>query len=125
MLTKKSIAFVANTSWSIYKFRLNLIERLIKDGFAIYVLAPRDSYTDKFEHFAGLTFVELHHFRGQSLSPVQDYLLFRELRRHYRRLRPCLIFHYTVKANLYGTRAAARARIPSISVITGFGPGTA
>lgn len=121
MAVNQSIAFVANTSWSIYKFRLYLIERLLEEGFAIYVLAPRDPYTVKFEQLKGLTYVELHHFRGKSISPLQDFLLYRELYAHYRKLRPGIIFHYTVKANLYGTRAAARAGIPSVSVITGLG----
>jgi len=121
MTAKGRIAFVANTSWSIYKFRLYLIERLLHEGFAVYVLAPRDAYTGKFEQLPGLSYIELHHFHAKSLSPIHDYRLYRELFRHYRTLKPAIIFHYTVKANLYGTRAAARARIPSISVITGLG----
>ena len=121
MAVNGSIAFVANTSWSIYKFRLYLIERLLQEGYAIYVLAPRDAYTAKFEGLQGLTYIELHHFHAKSISPLKDYRLYRELYRHYLHLKPGLIFHYTVKANLYGTRAAAHAGIPSISVITGLG----
>ncbi|HEY4288728.1 MAG TPA: glycosyltransferase family 4 protein [Puia sp.] len=121
MASKQKIAFVANTSWSIYKFRLYLIEKLTEKGFAIFVLAPRDSYTAKFESLPGLTYIELQHFKGKSISPFRDTLLYRELLRHYRTIRPDLIFHYTIKANLFGTRAAARAGIPSVSVITGLG----
>jgi glycosyltransferase involved in cell wall biosynthesis len=121
MAVKQSIAFVANTSWSIYKFRLYLIQRLLQEGFNVSVLAPRDPYTEKFEQLKGLTYIELHHFHGKSISPLQDYLLYRELLNHYTALKPRLIFHYTIKANLYGTRAAARAGIPSICVITGLG----
>lgn len=121
MASKQKIAFVANTSWSIYKFRLYLIEKLIEKGFAIFVLAPRDPYTAKFESLPGLTYLELKHFKGKSISPLRDTLLYKELLRHYRTIRPDLVFHYTIKANLFGTRAAARARIPSVSVITGLG----
>jgi glycosyltransferase involved in cell wall biosynthesis len=121
MAPKQSIAFVANTSWSIYKFRLYLIEKLIGQGFTIYVLAPRDAYTVQFEQISGLTYIELTKLRGKSISPWQDRLLYRELLGHYRALRPELIFHYTIKANIFGTLAAARAGIPSVSVITGLG----
>ncbi|HTI09502.1 MAG TPA: glycosyltransferase family 4 protein [Puia sp.] len=121
MPSKKSIAFVANTSWSIYKFRLYLIKQLIQQGFAIHVLAPRDQHTVLFEELPGLTYTELTKFRGKSLSPLHDWQLFRELRGHYRRIRPDLIFHYTIKANIYGTLAAARVQCPSVSVITGLG----
>lgn len=121
MAAKQRIAFVANTSWSIYKFRLYLIERLLKEGFACFVLAPRDAYTASFEDLDGLTYVELRHLRGKTISPVQDLLLYRELKNHYRTLRPDLIFHYTIKANLFGSLAASHAGIPSVAVITGLG----
>jgi glycosyltransferase involved in cell wall biosynthesis len=121
MASKQRIAFVANTSWSIYKFRLYLIEKLLAKGYSIFVLAPRDPYTALFEEIPGLTYLELSHFRGKSISPFQDRLLLKELFHHYRTIRPHLIFHYTIKANIIGTRAAAKARIPSVSVITGLG----
>jgi glycosyltransferase involved in cell wall biosynthesis len=121
MASKQRIAFVANTSWSIYKFRLYLIERLLARGYSIFVLAPRDSYTASFEEIPGLTYFELTHFRAKSISPLQDRLLRKELFHHYRTIRPHLIFHYTIKANIIGTRAAAKARVPSVSVITGLG----
>ena len=121
MASKRSIAFVANTSWSIYKFRLYLIEKLVEKGFAVYILAPRDSYTPQFEDLPGLTYLELSHFRGKSIAPLQDLRLYKELLHHYRTLQPAIIFHYTIKANVFGTLAAAKAGIPAISVVTGLG----
>jgi glycosyltransferase involved in cell wall biosynthesis len=121
MTTNNSIAFVANTSWSIYKFRLNLLKTLIRHGYQIYVLAPRDSYTQQFESIPGLTYIELFKFRGKSISPLKDRALYRELKQHYRRIRPDLIFHYTIKATIYGTLAANHIKRPSVSVITGLG----
>jgi len=121
MLSKKSIAFVANTSWSIYKFRLYLITQLIEKGFIVYVLTPRDAYTGHFERLPGLTYIELKEFRGKSISPLSGLNLYRELLGHYRRLRPDLIFHYTIKANIFGSLAAARIQGASVSVITGLG----
>lgn len=121
MPSNKRIAFVANTSWSIYRFRLYLIEKLLDSGFSVHVLAPRDNYTPRFENLPGLTFVELKHFRGKNISPIQDFLLHRELLRYYRDIQPTLIFHYTIKANIYGALAASLLGIPSVSVVTGLG----
>jgi glycosyltransferase involved in cell wall biosynthesis len=121
MASKQRIAFVANTSWSIYKFRLYLIKKLIATGYSVFVLAPRDPYSALFEDIPGLTYFELSHFRAKSISPFQDRLLRKELLHHYKTIRPDLIFHYTIKANLIGTRAAAKAKIRSVSVITGLG----
>jgi hypothetical protein len=59
MPSNKRIAFVANTSWSIYNFRIYLLEKLIQKGFSVFVLAPRDKYTEKFEEIKGLTYIQL------------------------------------------------------------------
>lgn len=121
MPSKKKIAFVANTSWSIYKFRLYLIKYLIQNGFTIYVLAPRDTHTQYFENLPGLIYVELTQLKSKTLSPLQDLRLWQELKKHYRRIAPDLIFHFTIKANIWGSLAAAQTRTPSVSVITGLG----
>jgi glycosyltransferase involved in cell wall biosynthesis len=120
MQGKKRIAFVANTSWSIYKFRLPIIKELLESGFEVYVLAPRDQYTRYFEHLPGLHFIALRHFQNKKVSPWQGLLLYIELKKAYRHTRPHLIFHYTIKANIFGTMAAGK-RYPSVSVITGLG----
>jgi len=121
MAPSQRIVFVANTSWSIYKFRLYVIRKLVEKGFDVYVLAPRDPYTDRFEKLPGLTYIPLSHFNARSISPVEDLRLYRELLSHYRALRPDLIFHFTIKANIFGSLAAAKAGVPAISVITGLG----
>ncbi len=121
MAPLQRIAFVANTSWSIYKFRLYVIGKLAEKGYEVFILAPRDPYTERFENLPGLTYIPLRHFNARSISPIQDLRLYRELLAHYRRLRPNLIFHYTIKANIFGSLAAAEAGIPAISVITGLG----
>ncbi|HTR27767.1 MAG TPA: glycosyltransferase family 4 protein [Puia sp.] len=121
MSPSQRIAFVANTSWSIYKFRLYVIRKLVEEGFEVYVLAPRDPYTGRFENIPGLTYIPLSHFNAKSISPVEDLRLYRELLTHYRALRPHLIFHFTIKANIFGSLAAEKGGVPAISVITGLG----
>jgi glycosyltransferase involved in cell wall biosynthesis len=121
MASKQRIVFVANTSWSIYKFRLYLIERLLQKGFSVCVLAPRDAYTDKFEQLRGLSYIELHHLHAKTFSAASTLRLFRELLHHYRTLRPDLVIQYTIKPAVFGSMAARRARVRAISVITGVG----
>ena len=117
----KKIAFVANTSWSIYKFRLYLIQQLIAKSYQIIVLAPYDKYAEFFKDLPSITFIPISHFESKNLSPLKDIQLFRELAGHYKALKPDLIFHYTIKANIFGSLAAARCGISSVSVITGLG----
>ncbi len=121
MPSKKRIAFVANTSWSIYKFRLYLLQTLVQKGYDVFVLAPRDKYTSQFEQLPGIHYTELTKLKSKSISLADDLQLYRELLAHYRRIAPHLIFHYTIKANIYGSIAAARIGCPAVSVITGLG----
>ena len=116
MPQKQRIAFVANTSWSIFKFRLYLLQALAEKGFDVYVLAPRDKYTRFFEKLEGISFVELKRLKSKSISPVDDLQLYFELLGHYKRIRPQLAFHYTIKANIYGSLAAARIGLSLIHI---------
>lgn len=121
MPDKTRIAFVANTSWSIYKFRLAVIRELAESGLSVYVLAPRDRYTPQFENLPGLTFIALTHLEGKKISAGADYRLYRELQRHYESIRPHLIFHYTIKINILGSLAARSRQLRNIGVVTGLG----
>jgi glycosyltransferase involved in cell wall biosynthesis len=113
------IALVANTSWSIYNFRLGLIRHLRKRGFDVVLVAPIDKYSSKLiaEGFR-LIPLTLHSY---GTNPLSEILLLLQLLRIYRRQRPDLVFHYTIKPNIYGTIAAAIYRIPSVAITTGLG----
>lgn len=121
MAVRKKLIFVCNTSWSAYKFRLPLLRLLAGRGYKIYVLAPEDRHSELIRKENGAVFIPLRHFKATRFSPLADLRLYRELCRHYRQIGPDLIFHYTIKANIYGTLAAAKGARASISVITGLG----
>ncbi|HJU45430.1 MAG TPA: glycosyltransferase, partial [Chitinophagaceae bacterium] len=115
----KRIAFVSNSAWSVYNFRLDVIRHLLRQGHHIIVFAPDDDYSPYLRE-AGCLFVPIH-FDNKTVSPFGDYLFYRQLKKLYRQYRPDLIFHYVVKPNIYGSLAAAAAGIPSVAVITGLG----
>ena len=115
----KKIVMVCNTSWGMVKFRQGLISKLLSDGFHLTILAPKDSLSRELETM-GCEFVPIQmDNKGTSLG--RDLKMMRELYRHYCRIAPNLIIHYTIKPNIYGTIAAKMAGIPSIAVITGLG----
>ncbi|UCJ06328.1 glycosyltransferase family 4 protein [Chitinophaga pendula] len=114
------VLMVANTAWSLFKFRRGLIKHLIGSGYEIILLAPADEYVPRLEQI-GAKFVSLEHLVAKGINPFKDVFLIRELVSHYRSIRPGLIFHYTIKPNVYGSIAARIAGIPSVSVITGLG----
>jgi UDP-N-acetylglucosamine:LPS N-acetylglucosamine transferase len=110
----KRIAVVANTTWNIYNFRLNIVRKLIAEGHEVIVLAPVDKYISYTEMFREVSHVPMHHMRRNSINPINDLMLLFELIRLYRKVKPDLILHYTVKCNIYGGLAARLLRIPSV-----------
>jgi len=118
---KQKIALVANTTWNIYNFRLNVIKQLTEQGFEIYVIAPVDKYIHYKQQFPDLKHVAMKRLRRDSLNPLKDMRLTMELIKLYRRIKPDIVLHYTVKPNIYGGIAAKVCGIPSIAVVTGLG----
>jgi glycosyltransferase involved in cell wall biosynthesis len=113
------ICMVSNTAWSIYNYRHGVLKALRASGIDITVIAPRDR---TFEPLAalGVRCIELP-VASKGTNPVQDLRTLIALYRLYRKLRPDLVFHYTIKPNIYGSIAAALARVKSIAVTTGLG----
>ena len=115
----KLIAFVSNSAWSIYNFRLDVITHLINQGYEVLVLAPDDEYSTLLQQ-SGCRFIHVD-FDNRRKDPLQDFALYRQLKRHYKQQRPDFIFHFVAKPNIYGSLAAASLDIPSVAVITGLG----
>lgn len=118
-VVNKTIAFVSNSAWSVFNFRIDVIRHLLRLGYKIVVLAPEDGYSQRLTA-TGCSFVPIH-FNNKGENPLVDYLFYISLRKLYRRLRPDFIFHYVAKPNIYGSMAAAAENIPCAAVITGLG----
>lgn len=113
------IAIVLNTSWNIHNFRMNFIRALQAEGHEIHTVAPVDHYTPYLEE-AGC----IHHkvrMDSRGANPIKDLALLVELGLIYKKLRPDVILHYTIKPNVYGTLAAAFLKIPVINNVCGLG----
>lgn len=113
------IAVVVNTSWNIYNFRLNFIRELIEQGHDVHTIAPADEFTDVLTE-AGC----IHHrikMDSRGANPLKDAALILELWLIYRKVKPDVILHYTIKPNVYGTLAASLLKIPVINNVCGLG----
>jgi glycosyltransferase involved in cell wall biosynthesis len=115
---KKKIMLVANSAWSVYNFRMDLIRHLLLD-FEVIIIAPEDEFADELKK-AGCAYVDIR-FNNRTENPLLDYVLYNALKRIYKAEKPDFIFHYVIKPNIYGSLAAARYGIQSVAVITGLG----
>ncbi|HEU5291927.1 MAG TPA: glycosyltransferase family 4 protein, partial [Cyclobacteriaceae bacterium] len=110
---------VLNTSWNIYNFRMNLIRSLQAEGHQIHTIAPVDGYTDQLRK-AGC----IHHsvkMDSRGANPLKDLALILELYSIYKKVKPDVILHYTIKPNVYGSLAASFLRIPVVNNVCGLG----
>ncbi len=115
----KTIALVANTSWSMLKFRSGIIKRLLHEGYRLYIIAPYDHFADELTAM-GCIYIDIP-MNNKGTNIFADLRYMRHLHRLYKEIRPDLIFHYTIKPNIYGTLAAKKAKIKSVAVVTGLG----
>lgn len=112
------LAITLNTSWNIFNHRLGILKALEKEGFEIFAIAPKDEYSSKLPY--PFTAWNLNQ-RGK--NPFSEFFSFFHLYRIYRKIRPDIILHYTIKPNIYGTYAANLLGIPCINNVSGLGYG--
>jgi glycosyltransferase involved in cell wall biosynthesis len=113
------IALVCNTAWAIYTYRRGLLRMLTECGAEVSVIAPRDRTFEPLIAM-GCRCVELP-VASKGTDPRDDLKTLVALFREYRATRPHVVFHYTIKPNIYGSIAAKLAGVPSIAVTTGLG----
>ncbi|GAI53555.1 unnamed protein product, partial [marine sediment metagenome] len=117
-ITKK-VLFVSNTSWSVYNFRKNLMKTLKEKDFNISFCTNYDKYTEKLEK-EGFKYIKVKMDR-KGRNPFKDLKLIFDFYRIYRKEKPDLIIHYTIKPNIYGSLAAKMVGTNCINTVTGLG----
>jgi glycosyltransferase involved in cell wall biosynthesis len=123
--SRRPIALVANTAFNIANFRLSLVVALRNAGHDVVCISPDEDFwpgqlaVGRIEQ-AGAEYIEMPMDRGGT-NPLTDSLLVARLFRAYRRLRPQLVLHYTLKPVVYGSIVARLLKIPSVAVVTGQG----
>lgn len=116
---KKKILLLANHAIIIYNFRMELVQRLVADGYEVYLAAPYNELID--EIIKEKCIFKETHLERRSLDPFKDIQLIREYKKLYKEINPDIIFSYTIKPNIYGSLAARNADIPFVANITGLG----
>lgn len=117
----QKVLIVANVTWNVYNFRLNLIEALLSEGFEVHLAAAQDQYTSFLKDFPEVQFTPLKRLYRTSKNPVKDLLFLQELHRVYSQVNPDIAIHYTIKPNIYAGIIAQMKKVPYFSVVTGLG----
>lgn len=116
---KKTVLFIVNHNITIYNFRRELVEQLIKEGYCVKVVLPVTPES-KWLTDLGCQVIDVPVER-RGTNPVQDFKLFLNYRKILKRERPDVVLTYTIKPNVYGGLAAGSLKIPYLCTITGLG----
>jgi glycosyltransferase involved in cell wall biosynthesis len=114
-----TIVFSSNSSWYLFNFKIETLKNLVDLGYNVVCISPQDKHSSKLQDIGCIH--ENIEFQSKSRNPLKDLKIFFNYLFLYRRLKPMICFHFTVKPNIYATLAAAILRIKIINNITGLG----
>jgi len=118
--TGRRIILYANTDWYLYNFRLALLEALTARGHEVIVMSPPGPYGEKLEGL-GFRWIRMP-MRRTSLNPLTELPLVAKIAGIYRRERPDVVHHFTIKCVVYGSLAARFAGVRRrINAVAGLG----
>jgi glycosyltransferase involved in cell wall biosynthesis len=113
------IAVVANTSWYLFNFRLNLMRALEKAGHRVVAVGPADAYVERIVA-EGLRHVAVP-FSGVGVNPLREFRTVSGLTRVFREDRIEAVLSYTPKGNIYSGLACITRGIPLLPNVSGLG----
>jgi glycosyltransferase involved in cell wall biosynthesis len=117
--SSERIAFVGNTAFSLYNFRLGVMKSFVEKGYTVFAIAPGDKYSPLFAA-DDITFINLK-IDGKGTNVLTDIMLFCRMIKIYKSHSFDFVFHYTVKPIIYGSFVCRLLKINTIAVTTGLG----
>jgi len=121
------LLFVVNEAYGLLSHRLAIATAAQRAGWEVHVAAPSDhvwappDFSERQLEERGFSFHAVPLSR-RGRNPIADLRTLVALLRLYRRLRPRLVHHVTLKPSVYGGIAARLTRVPAaIFAITGLG----
>jgi glycosyltransferase involved in cell wall biosynthesis len=118
---KKKIILVSRCAWTLYNYRAGMMRSLKQ---ADYSVLGGGSGGDGFEPKIidlGIPFTHLP-IEKKGVNPLADLKLIYRIWRWYRKEKPDIVHHFTIKPVIYGSLAARLAGVPKIvNTVTGLG----
>jgi glycosyltransferase involved in cell wall biosynthesis len=117
---KPILGLTVNNFWDLWFWRQALIRTLQGAGFEVLAVGPPGPYEEAVARLG--CWVDIYPLDRRGLNPVGELRSLIGLYAVYRRWRPVIAHHFTIKPNLYGTLAARLAGVPVVvATVTGLG----
>ena len=112
------ILIITNHSYMFYRFRLELVQELMKNHEVVLSM-PFVGHEDDFRAM-GIRCINTDLDR-RSINPKKDLKLFRTYQKLIKREKPDLVITYSIKPNIYGGVACSLAGVPYCANVQGLG----
>lgn len=117
-MSVKKVLIVGNDSGSIFGFRKELIETLVKEN-QVYVAAKLFRAVEKLKEL-GCILIDVD-CDARGTNPLNDMKLVSEYKKILREIKPDIVLTYTIKPNVYAGMACAAMDVPYVANISGLG----
>lgn len=113
------VMILANNDVGLYKFRKELIEKLVQ-SHKVYMCLPNGEFIPELCSL-GAKFILCDLLDRHGTNPAKELRLISFYKKLLKRLKPDIVFTYTIKPNVYGGMACASLGIRYVVNITGLG----
>ena len=113
------ILILANNDAGLFKFRKELLEELVKHH-QVYISVPDGEFVSDIKAL-GCRTGTCSFLDRRGTNPFHDIKLLLYYGRLLKKIRPDLVFTYTIKPNVYGGLACRKYHVPYVANITGLG----
>ncbi len=123
----KRVLIIANSSFTIFNFRSELISRLKELNCEIHVACPQipiNKYKKEIKDYLKEMKIQYHELKidRSALNPISDLFLILKITKIMKKIKPHIVLSYTIKANIYALLASAFFnKIKVFPNITGLG----
>lgn len=112
------VLIVANADIGLYKFRKELLEELVKEN-EVYIALPKGEFYEELIAI-GCNYIVTELDR-HGMNPVKELKVVSLYKNIIKKVKPDIVFTYTIKPNVYAGMACATLNIPYVANITGLG----
>jgi glycosyltransferase involved in cell wall biosynthesis len=113
------VLVIANNDSGLFKFRNELLSKMIADGYSVYFTVPFGEQIGNLIEI-GCQYIKLE-FNRRGINPFADIIQMVQYIRIIKEIKPDVVLTYTVKPNVYGGIACQITKTPYIANVTGLG----
>lgn len=96
---KKRVLVTGNSGFSLVNFRLNFILYLVRQGFLVSAMVPKDANTMELEKSnVACNYIFM---KRKSINPIYEFITLLDIARKIIKIKPHIIFSYTIKNCVY------------------------